>query len=143
MFNAYLINVSFLVSFIYLNQSAITTSKIIGVAMGIILLVFAIVYSILFMKAKMIKFGEFKNRFSMEFKGQVFYFVMVIERLITSGVFVLGLPIISNAAVAGILAIQLIFIIIFRPYKSNIRPILNMSIGILIQGIFLGTSLMG
>jgi len=56
---------------------------------------------------------------------------------------VLDLPIISNTIIIGVLAIQFVFIVSLRPYQSNLRPALNMGIGILIQAVFLGADFMG
>ena len=121
-----------------------TSSVMIGMAMAAIFLVFALLYSVLFNKEQRF-FGEFKSKFSVDPFSRHSYLIYFVERFLTAMILSLffSLPFV-NAAIIVILLAQIVVIAkhkIYRETFHNYRQIMNLSISILIQAIYLLTTM--
>ena len=82
-------------------------------------------------------FGEYKQCFEDTKIGQNFYVIEVIIRFCIGFSIILPQdPTVSVCLVLGFLILQLLLKIILRPYITNVRPILNSLVMIVIFSIF-------
>lgn len=112
-----------------------------GLAVGAVLCLSLVIFCIvLVVKPK--NFGDYKTFFfSTGFKSN-FYIIVVLSRLIISGI----IPAFNDSNIGlitsiAVLSIFIISLIIFRPYKSIIRPIANSLVSIAVLSVYLAYSM--
>lgn len=144
LFNAYIINSAFIVELAYFSKASNAAAQSIGLVFGLAFMAVGIVYVILFLKEAKF-FGEFKTKFLVDEFGQKFYLIIAAERLLTS-ILVVSMVSLSfqNVFLAIVPAALLAIVAKKQPYVGKqkcLRPILNMSISIAIQLVYLGSNL--
>lgn len=111
--------------------------QIYGVAIGGVLLVGLIAMTVLFWRRPK-HFGEYKSYFDKTALKSNFYIVLIIFRFVLA----VGLGM-FNSNIAGItiaiaaVGLQLLCLVVFRPYVHNIRPILNSIVMLFTLAIYL------
>lgn len=112
-----------------------------GLAVGAVLCLSLVIFSvILVVKPK--NFGDYKTFFfSGGFKSN-FYIAVVVSRLIISGI----IPAFNDSNIGlitsiAVLSIFIISLIVFRPYKTIIRPIGNSLVSIAVLSVYLAYSM--
>jgi hypothetical protein len=91
LFNAYIINASFLVEVFFFGLARNTAAQSAGLIMGLLFVAVGVVYVILFRRESKF-FGEFKTKFLIDSFGQNFYLIITAERLLTSILLISTVP---------------------------------------------------
>ena len=112
--------------------------QIYGIVIGIMLCIVIAVLTLLLVKRPN-NFGEYKSFFQNSVYKSNFYVVVVVFRFLI----VLGLCLFNHSQVGQILGIvvigvEIVILIIFKPYLYNARPILNCVVMVATLAVYLG-----
>lgn len=111
--------------------------QVYGIAIGGIVVGLIVAEGILFI-IKPKNFGDYKKFFYNQNHKHNFYIIVLLFRFIlTAGITALSQTITGLCIGIGVLSLEIIILIIFKPYKANLRPILNAGVVVLTLAVYL------